>query len=78
MIQPGKECEFFAISEVSERGTSWLGPLLFRLFNDLFATVGLAILSLILFFVVGLALLVFWVNVVRAINESGRSGAAAA
>ena len=40
--------------------------------------VRLAILSLILFFVVGLALLVFWVNVDRAISESGRSGATAA
>ncbi len=72
MIPPGKEAEFFSIYEVSERGTSWLGPLLFGLVNDVFANLRLAILSLIVFFVLGLTLLVFWVNVDRAINESGR------
>ncbi len=78
MIPPGKEAEFFSIYEVSERGTSWLGPLLFGLVNDVFANLRLAILSLIVFFVVGLSLLVFWVNVDRAINESGRSEKATA
>ena len=77
MIPPGKEAEFFSIYEVSERGTSWMGPFLFGLVNDVFANLRLAILSLIVFFVVGLALLVLWVNVDRAIAESGRPGAMA-
>ncbi len=78
MIPPGKEAEFFSIYEVSERGTSWIGPLLFGLVNDLFGNLRLAILSLIVFFVVGFVLLAFWVNVDRAIRESGRAEAAAA
>jgi len=78
MIPPGKEAEFFSIYEVSERGTSWIGPLLFGLVNDLFGNLRLAILSLILFFVVGFMLLTFWVNVERAIKESGRVAPAGA
>ena len=70
MIPKGKEAEFFSIYEVSERGTSWLGPLLFGLVNQLFNNLRLAIISLIIFFVLGLILLSL-VNVRQAIVESG-------
>jgi UMF1 family MFS transporter len=77
MIPPGREAEFFSFYEVSERGTSWLGPLVFGLVNQLFNSLRLGILSVILFFVVGLlALLV--VDVPRAIAEAGRKTAPAA
>ncbi len=77
MIPPGKEAEFFAIYEISERGTSWIGPLLFGLVNQWLGSLRPAILSLIFFFVVGLLLLRFAVDVPRAIAESGRREAAA-
>ena len=70
MIPKGKEAEFFSIYEISERGTSWLGPLLFGLVNQLFNNLRLAIISLIFFFVLGLILLYF-VDVRQAIVESG-------
>ncbi len=70
MIPPGKEAEFFAIYEVSERGTSWIGPLLFGLVNQIFGSLRPAILSLIFFFVVGVVGLSFFVDVQRAIRES--------
>lgn len=70
MIPPGKEAEFFAVYEVSERGTSWIGPLLFGLANQIFNNLRPAILSLIFFFVVGLVLLLFVVDIPRAIRES--------
>ena len=70
MIPPGKEAEFFSIYEVSERGTSWLGPLAFGLVNQIFGSLRPAIASIILFFVVGLFLLLR-VDVRRAIAESG-------
>lgn len=78
MIPPGKEAEFFSIYEISERGTSWIGPLLFGLVNQLLGSLRPAILSLIFFFVVGLVALGFFVNVPRAIAESGRQAAPAA
>ncbi len=77
MIPPGKEAEFFSFYEVSERGTSWTGPLIFGLVNQWFGSLRPAILSLIFFFVVGLILLALVVNVPRAIAESGRRAAAA-
>ncbi len=70
MIPPGKEAEFFSIYEVSERGTSWLGPLAFGLVNQITGSLRPAIVSIILFFVVGLVLL-RRVDVRRAIAESG-------
>lgn len=72
MIPKGREAEFFSLYEVSERGTSWLGPLVFGLVNQFFGSLRLAILSVILFFVVGLILLVF-ANVPRAIAEARRA-----
>jgi UMF1 family MFS transporter len=54
MIPSGKEAEFYSFYEVSERGTSWIGPLLFGLINQSFGSLRPAILSLIFFFIVGL------------------------
>jgi len=70
MIPQGKEAEFFSIYEVSERGTSWLGPLAFGLVNQMTGSLRPAMVSIILFFVVGLVLLLR-VDVRRAIIESG-------
>ncbi|MGE5251311.1 MAG: MFS transporter, partial [Bacteroidota bacterium] len=68
MIPEGKEAEFYSFYEVSERGTSWIGPLLFGLANQIFLNLRPAIFSLIVFFVVGLVLLIP-VNVQKAIAD---------
>ncbi len=70
MIPKGQEAEFFSLYEVSERGTSWLGPLLFGLTLQFSGSYRLAILSIAIFFAVGLVLLTR-VDVRRAIAESG-------
>ncbi|HVF89098.1 MAG TPA: MFS transporter [Blastocatellia bacterium] len=70
MIPRGQESEYFSIYEVSERGTSWLGPLFFGLALQFTASYRVAILSLITFFIAGLGLLGF-VNVRKAITEAG-------
>ncbi|MFN2120225.1 MAG: MFS transporter, partial [Anaerolineales bacterium] len=57
MIPPGREAEFYSFYEVSDRGTSWIGPLVFGLTNQIFGSLRPAILSLIVFFVLGLATL---------------------
>jgi len=69
MIPNGKEAEFFAFYEVSERGTSWIGPLVFGLANQMFNNLRIGILSLIFFFIVGLLLLPR-VNVPKAIEDA--------
>lgn len=70
MIPQGQEAEYFSLYEISERGTSWLGPLLFGLVLQNTGSYRSAILSIALFFTLGLGLLIF-VNVRRAIVESG-------
>lgn len=59
MIPAGKEASFFGLYEVSERGTSWMGPLLFSIVIARTGSYRLALLSLIFFFVVGLIVLWF-------------------
>jgi UMF1 family MFS transporter len=71
MIPKDKEAEFFSIYEISERGTSWMGPFLFGFVNQVVGNLRPAILSVVIFFVVGLAILLT-VDVARAIVESGR------
>jgi UMF1 family MFS transporter len=66
-IPQGKEAEYYSFYEVSERGTSWIGPLVFGLANQYFGSLRPALLSLIFFFILGLALLPR-VNVKRAIE----------
>jgi len=68
MIPEGQEAEYYSFYEVSERGTSWIGPFLFGLMNQAFGSLRPAILSLIFFFVVGLIILPF-VNVDKAIAD---------
>ena len=69
MIPKGQEAEFFSIYEVSDKGTSWLGPLLFGLAFQYTRSYRIAILSLVTFLVLGVILLAF-VNVRKAIQEA--------
>ena len=70
MIPKGREGEYFSVYEISDKGTSWLCPLLFGLALQFTGSYRLAILSLITFFVGGL-LLLLTVNVRRAASEAG-------
>ena len=70
MIPHEREAEFFSFYEISERGTSWIGPLLFGLVTQATGSMRTAIFSLIVLFVAGLVLLLR-VDVPRAIRESG-------
>jgi UMF1 family MFS transporter len=70
MIPVGKEAAFFGLYEVSERGTSWMGPLLFSVVIARTGSYRMALLSLIFFFVVGLIVLWF-TNTDKAIHDAG-------
>jgi len=71
MIPKGKEAEYFSLYEVSNKGTSWLAPLLFGLTLQFTGSYQLAILSLIVFFVAGLCVLLR-VDVARAASDAAR------
>ncbi len=70
MIPEGREASFFGIYEVSERGTSWMGPLVFSVVVARTGSFRYAILALVVFFVSGLLLLIF-TDTARAIREAG-------
>ncbi|MFJ7770550.1 MFS transporter [Streptomyces sp. NPDC097107] len=70
LVPPGKEAEYFSAYELSDRGTSWLGPLLFGLTYQLTGSYRDAIISLVAFFVLGFVLLAR-VPVRRAIGDAG-------
>ena len=57
LIPKGKEAEYFSIYEISDKGTSWLGPAFYGLALQWTGSYRIAILSLIVFFAAGLAIL---------------------
>jgi MFS transporter, UMF1 family len=69
MIPKGREAEFYSFYEVSERGTSWTGPLIFGLANQMFGSLRYGILALIFYFIAGLIVLPF-VNVQKAMDDA--------
>jgi UMF1 family MFS transporter len=72
LIPPGREAEYFGFYEISDRGTSWLGPFLFALTYQLTGSYRYAIFSLIFFFVVG-GFLLAKLDMRRAIVEAGNT-----
>src|SRR5258705_7589691 len=70
MIPAGREASFFGIYEVSERGTSWMGPLVFGAAGAATNSYRQALLSLIIFFVVG-AIVLYLTDTDKAIHEAG-------
>lgn len=70
LIPKGREAEYFSLYQAGERGTSWLGTLLFGLVHQLTGSYRPAIVALAVFFVVGIALLLR-VDMRRGIEEAG-------
>ena len=65
----GREASFFGLYEISERGTSWMGPLLFGAVAAATNSYRQAMLSLIVLFVAGLVLLLL-TDTDRAVRDA--------
>jgi UMF1 family MFS transporter len=74
LIPDGKEAAFFGLYEVSERGTSWMGPLLFSIVVARTGSYRQALLSLVIFFVIGLVVLIF-TDTEKATQQAGQEPA---
>jgi MFS transporter, UMF1 family len=72
LIPRGREGEYFSLYQACERGTSWLGTLVFGLVHQLTDSYRPAIVALAVFFVVGLLLLAR-VQPRRAIRDAGNT-----
>jgi UMF1 family MFS transporter len=70
MIPVGRESSFFGLYEISEKGTSWMGQLMFTIIVGATGSFRHAILGLIFFFVVGSIILLF-TDTTKAIHEAG-------
>jgi MFS transporter, UMF1 family len=69
-VPKGREAEYFSLYQACERGTSWLGTLVFGLVHQLTHSYRPAIIALVFFFVVGFVLLLR-VDPRRAIRDAG-------
>jgi MFS transporter, UMF1 family len=72
LIPKGSEAEYFGLYEISSDATSWLGPLLFGLSYQATHNYRVAIISLLVFFVVGFVMLLS-VPMRRAIEAAGNT-----
>ena len=72
LIPYGREAEYFSLYQACERGTSWLGTLMFGLVFQLTDNYRYAIATLVVFFVIGGTLL-FRVDVARGAREAGNA-----
>lgn len=70
MIPVGREASFFGLYEISEKGTSLVGSLVFGIVVGITNSFRQAILSMILFFALGIIILIL-TDVKRAIHEAG-------
>lgn len=70
LIPHGREAEYFSLYQACERGTSWLGTLVFGLVHQLTDSYRPAIFALILFFLVG-GVLLYKVDPEKGIQEAG-------
>ena len=70
LIPKGKEAEYFSLYEISDKGTSWIGPLVFGLALQMTGSYRIALFSLIIFFVLGFVLLLK-VNVEKGRKMTG-------
>lgn len=70
LIPRGREAEYFSLYQACERGTSWFGMVVFGVVHQMSGSYRPAIVALIVFFALGLALL-SRLDVRRGIEEAG-------
>jgi UMF1 family MFS transporter len=70
LVPKSRESTYFGIYEISERGTAWVGPLVFALAVQFTGSSRVAILPVIAFFVFGLIIL-YLTDVRRGIQDAG-------
>lgn len=70
LIPKNKEAEYYSLYEISDKGTSWIGPLVFGLALQFSGSYRWAILTLALFFIVGFVMLLS-LKIKEGIREAG-------
>lgn len=73
IVPKAKEAEYYSIYEISDKGTSWICPIIFGLTLQFTHRYRLAILSLVVFFIAGL-LVLLKVDVARGERDVDQAG----
>ncbi len=74
LVPKGREAAYYSVYEITDKGTSWICPIIFGLALQFTKSFRLAILSLLFFFVAGL-LVLFKVNVEQGERDVERQAA---
>jgi UMF1 family MFS transporter len=72
LIPRGREGEYFSLYQMFERGTSWLGTVMFSLIYQLTGSYRPSIVALVVFFVLG-AFFLLRLDPARGIREAGNA-----
>jgi len=72
IVPIGKEAEMFALYEITDKGSSWIGPLTVAIITNR-ASIRFGMIYCSLFFIIPIPILHFGVDLRNAIKESGRS-----
>lgn len=75
LVPKGREAEYYSVYEVTDKGTSWICPIMFGLALQFTKSFRAAILSLVIFFVAGL-LILLRVDVAQGERDVAAQGAA--
>jgi UMF1 family MFS transporter len=75
IIPKGREASFFSFYEISEKGTSWMGLLIFSVVVASTGSYRHAILALIGFFIAG-SVILFFTDTKQAIHDAGNDASA--
>eukprot|EP00484_Ammonia_sp_Unknown_P027423 CAMPEP_0197030608 /NCGR_PEP_ID=MMETSP1384-20130603/9811_1 /TAXON_ID=29189 /ORGANISM="Ammonia sp." /LENGTH=904 /DNA_ID=CAMNT_0042459993 /DNA_START=23 /DNA_END=2737 /DNA_ORIENTATION=+ len=71
LVPVGRESQMFALYEITDKGSSWMGPMFVGLITNV-ASIRWGMFYVALFFLVSVPLLVFGVNLVEGMKEAGR------
>ena len=71
LVPVGKESQMFALYEITDKGSSWIGPLMVALITNV-ASIRWGMFYVITFFVVAMPLLIWGVDLVQGMQQAGR------
>merc|ERR1719203_1018912 len=75
LIPKGKEAEFFALYEISDKGSSWIGPLVVGILKSATGSIRFSFLYLVLVLVIPILMLVFCIDFVEGARAVGNAAA---
>merc|ERR1712232_276002 len=71
IVPVGKEAEMFALYEITDRGSSWIGPLMVAVIAN-HLSIRWGMFYVFLFFIIPMPILIYGVSLKKGMKEAGR------